>query len=168
MKIAFGEALPILLRSPETASAARPSSSFGQALDSALSGLRQSQENFHRSAADFAAGRPVEIHQVLLAAEQAKLQLLLAVETGKLTINQVAEIIEAHLSDLRPFGQIAVERGFLTLEDLNYLLGLQAERAKPLSEILVEMGVISLEDLERELQMARYTIATPVAPALTS
>ena len=53
---------------------------FEKTLDSALSGINRSQEQFLSKTVGFARGDSIEVHRVMIAAEQAKMQLMLAVE----------------------------------------------------------------------------------------
>jgi flagellar hook-basal body complex protein FliE len=81
------------------ASEAAPSGAAGSgdgrfvgALKNAVDDLHQSQTTMESAAAKMAAGGPLEVHQVMLAAEQAKLQLMLAVEVRNRLLEAYQEL----------------------------------------------------------------------------
>jgi hypothetical protein len=81
----------------------------------------------------------------------------LAIETHKLSMHQLFEVLDAQSDGNRPFGAVAVELGFMKTLDLEQLLGLQCERMKPLSDLLVEMGLLDAATVERELKRYQRT-----------
>ena len=74
----------------------------------------------------------------------------LAVESEKLSLAQVSQILKVQADTRRPFGKIAVELGYLDESELAELLMLQSDRDRPISEILVQQGAITRERLEAE------------------
>jgi flagellar hook-basal body complex protein FliE len=88
-------------RSPEPAgpAAAAPAAGgeFGGALKNALEGLNESQKSVDVASIKMAAGEGVEVHQVMMAAEQARLQLMLAVEVRNRLLEAYQEISRAQV-----------------------------------------------------------------------
>jgi hypothetical protein len=82
----------------------------------------------------------------------------LALESRKLSMRQVKEILLVQAVDPKPFGEIAREMGFLSIEGLALLLFRQEELSQSLSEILIESGAIDRTRLQQELQDAYHTL----------
>lgn len=72
----------------------------------------------------------------------------LASETGKLTPQQIYELLLKQVNDARPLGEIAVAEGFLGRSDVADLLLEQSEQAISLPEAFVELGVFTTGEVE--------------------
>lgn len=93
----------------------------------------------------------------------------LAVESGKLSLAQVSQILQVQADTRKPFGRVAVELGYLDDSELAELLMLQSDRDRPISEILVQQGAITRERLEAERAFFRgYVVPTLETPAWDS
>jgi hypothetical protein len=71
----------------------------------------------------------------------------LAIERRKLTVRQVFAVLRQQCdapADL--FGEIAVQSGFLTPEQLAELMHEQARRVKPFAAVLVDLGILSASE----------------------
>ncbi|MAT69022.1 MAG: hypothetical protein CMJ58_05805 [Planctomycetaceae bacterium] len=80
----------------------------------------------------------------------------LAIETGKLTMKQVFEVLEAQCEETsQMFGEAAVRLGFLSEQDLAVLIYEQARRAMSMTELLVLNGHAEPETAEHWLQQYR-------------
>jgi hypothetical protein len=91
----------------------------------------------------------------------------LAVQSRKLSVAQVSQILKVQADRPKPFGRLAVELGYLTESELAELLMLQSDRDRPISDILVERGAITRERLEAERTYFRQgVVSTPETPAL--
>lgn len=75
----------------------------------------------------------------------------LAMETGRLSMKQVFEILAVQSETDEFFGQIAMRLGYLTESQLSELLATQVSREKPIGEALVELGAITRPQMEAEL-----------------
>ena len=73
----------------------------------------------------------------------------LALESRRLSMQQVFQVLAAQARSNTPFGRLAVELGMLRESDITDLLAMQAERTRPLSEVLLEMGSIDQATLDR-------------------
>lgn len=67
----------------------------------------------------------------------------LALEEGKLTMQQVFSILSEQATSDEYFGEIAVRLGYLDSSALRELLWLQIERSPKLAEVLADQGVIT-------------------------
>ena len=83
----------------------------------------------------------------------------LALECKKLSIKQVAKVLDAQNEEGKRFGQIAVQMGFLTEYDVAYLLMVQNDRLPSLRKVLVEMGALDEETMDAEFRNARQAAA---------
>ncbi|MCA9231043.1 MAG: hypothetical protein KDA57_10345 [Planctomycetales bacterium] len=83
----------------------------------------------------------------------------LAIDTGKLTVKQVFEILRLQADEPHVrFGELAVRAQLLTQEELASLLFHQSVRVKPMAKILVEMGFASTSDIDEHF--AEYRAAS--------
>lgn len=76
----------------------------------------------------------------------------LAVETRRLTMRQVFDILGEQATSWKPFGEVAVDRGYLNYPQLLELLGLQCERCPSLPDVLADAGFIDAQTIREELQ----------------
>lgn len=77
----------------------------------------------------------------------------LASERGFLSEDQVKQVNSAQKTTDRLFGDLAVDLGYLTSEQLAELVEIQKTARLFLGEALVEKGILSADDLERELAL---------------
>jgi flagellar hook-basal body complex protein FliE len=88
-----GSKLPLPpISKPSTAEAASPDS-FHKLLDNAVGSLNKLQSEADTSSAKLAAGEPVELHEVLLANEQASLAFQLAVQVRNKVVEAYQEVM---------------------------------------------------------------------------
>lgn len=83
----------------------------------------------------------------------------LALETKKMSVKQVAKVLNAQTEEGKRFGQLAVQLGFLTDQDVAYLLMVQNDRLPSLMKVLIEMGAIDQETADIEFGNARQAAA---------
>jgi hypothetical protein len=83
----------------------------------------------------------------------------LALECKKLTLKQVAKVLEAQTEEGKRFGQLAVQLGFLSDLDVAHLLMVQNDRLPSLTKVLIEMGALDQETADSEFRIARQTAA---------
>jgi uncharacterized protein YaaQ len=79
----------------------------------------------------------------------------LALECKKLSIHQVAKILDAQIEEGQRFGQLAIRMGFLSERDVAYLLMVQNDRLPALRQILVEMRALDPATMEVEFKNAQ-------------
>ncbi len=89
----------------------------------------------------------------------------LALETHKLNMHQLFELLSVQDISTEPIGQIAMRLGFMTSHDVSEVLELQAARTPLLNEVLIETGILDERTLGSELHAFRAcdAAATPVA-----
>lgn len=81
----------------------------------------------------------------------------LAIETGKLTVKQVFQILRAQCDAPEElFGELAISFGFITEEELTSLIFLQSVRQKPIAEIIVGNGCTTEEEVLTHLSNFRH------------
>ena len=83
----------------------------------------------------------------------------LALETRKLTVHQVAEVLQRQCDVDKPFGETAVDLGFLTRRQVTYLLKTQKKRTPALIDCLVRMDAVEEELLEEYREQFRAHMA---------
>jgi hypothetical protein len=83
----------------------------------------------------------------------------LALELKKLTVKQVAKVLEAQTEEGKRFGQLAVRLGFLTEQDVAYLLMVQNNRLPSLTKVLIGMGALDQATADLEFNNARRAAA---------
>jgi uncharacterized protein YaaQ len=83
----------------------------------------------------------------------------LALECKKLTLKQVAKVLDAQTEEGKRFGQLAVQLGFLSEQDVAYLLMVQNDRLPSLTKVLIEMGALDQESADIEFGNARRAAA---------
>lgn len=69
------------------------SGSFGQALNTAIEGLSQSQIAADDASVRMAAGEPIDLHEVMLARETASLQFQLAVQVRNKLVEAYQDVM---------------------------------------------------------------------------
>jgi len=79
----------------------------------------------------------------------------LAMETRKLSMRQVFDVLSGQAGAQKPFGRVAVEMNYLTESELMELLGWQSERCPSLAEVIVDEGILDQATVNRELQRYR-------------
>ena len=81
-----GEGLALPLPSTGGTDATQDSPSFGKMLSNAISEVNQAQNHAGDLATRFAAGEPLDVHQVMVASQEATISLNMAVQVrNKLT-----------------------------------------------------------------------------------
>jgi hypothetical protein len=83
----------------------------------------------------------------------------LALETKKLTVKDIAKILQAQTEGEQRFGKVAVRLGLLTERDVADLLMIQNDRLPSMGDVLVEMGATDRETMEAESVLARKAAA---------
>ena len=91
----------------------------------------------------------------------------LALELKKLTVKQVAKVLEAQTEEGKRFGQLAVRLGFLSEQDVAYLLMVQNNRLPSLTKVLIEMGAIDQATADFEFNNAARRAAAANDELLT-
>ena len=87
----------------------------------------------------------------------------LAVETGKLRIKEVFQILREQADQpMKKFGELAVEASLLESDELAALLYHQSIRVQPMSEILLELDFISQKEIDHHLR--EYRLAAQPTP----
>lgn len=76
----------------------------------------------------------------------------LAIESHKLSMKQVFEILQVQADSSEPFGRIAVNLQFLSKDDVEELLQLQRERTPTLAQTLVDSGILDEEELATQVR----------------
>ena len=71
--------------------------SFGQALDSAINSLSQVEHSANSAIAKLASGEDVELHQVMLAVEEAEIAFRLALQVRNKIIDAYQEVMRMQL-----------------------------------------------------------------------
>ncbi|MCC7369081.1 MAG: flagellar hook-basal body complex protein FliE [Chloroflexi bacterium] len=66
---------------------------FGQALNTAIQGLNESQSAADNASVSLAAGEPVDLHEVMLARETASLHFQLAVQVRNKLIEAYQDVM---------------------------------------------------------------------------
>ena len=79
----------------------------------------------------------------------------LAVETGKISMRNVFEILGEQADKQVPFGDIAVEKQFLSRKELAELILIQLEKTPSLVDILVDIRVMNKDSVNQELSQFR-------------
>lgn len=98
----------------------------------------------------FVSGREI-LDALNIQRERTEFFGMVAVRLGKMTMDQVMEVLNVHNSrDM--FGEIAVELGFLQPQDVDEIIEAQRNSRPPIGEILVEMGLIQKKTLAWELK----------------
>lgn len=77
---------------------------------------------------------------------------MVAHRLGKLTLNQIMEILNAQAPSHKLFEEIAVDLGYLRQDEVDYISQMQKKGRLPIGEILILMKVIDRRTLERELE----------------
>ena len=83
----------------------------------------------------------------------------LAIETRRLSMHDVFEILRAQATSHEKFGQLAVELGHLRKNDIADLLAMQSERTRPIHELLLESGAVEEETLQQEWKRFHVSMA---------
>jgi flagellar hook-basal body complex protein FliE len=91
----LGEAAAPSTVAPSTTTDVGTSTSggFGQALNTAIEGLSQSQNAADDASVRMAAGEPVDLHEVMLARETASLQFQLAVQVRNKLVEAYQDVM---------------------------------------------------------------------------
>ncbi len=93
---------------------------------------------------------------LLEATRNSKVKMgLLAVESGLMTEEQVAEVNMLQQQQDMRFGDIAVEKGYLTEDDVADLLDGQGDSYLLFIQAMVESGLMDLDDIKTHLQAYR-------------
>jgi flagellar hook-basal body complex protein FliE len=70
---------------------------FGQALSGAVESLNQTQQAADQQAVQLAAGEPVELHDVMIAQEQASLGMQLAVQVRNKLVEAYQDVMRMQI-----------------------------------------------------------------------
>ncbi len=91
----LGETAAPSTQAPSTATGTGTSTSggFGQALNTAIEGLSQSQNAADDASVRMAAGEPIDLHEVMLARETASLQFQLAVQVRNKLVEAYQDVM---------------------------------------------------------------------------
>ena len=88
-----GNPLPIAQITPKPSAAGESTESFQKLLTDAVGSLSKLQSEADSSAAQLAAGQPVELHQVMLATEKANIAFELAVQVRNKVVEAYQEVM---------------------------------------------------------------------------
>ena len=93
--IRSGEGAALLI--PGTAPTNNAGSSFGKMLTDAIAEVNQAQQHAGSLTAQFAAGRSVDVHQVMIAAQEASTMLNMAVQVRNKVVDAYQEVMRINL-----------------------------------------------------------------------
>ncbi|CEK20442.1 flagellar hook-basal body complex protein FliE [Chthonomonas calidirosea] len=82
---------------PGSAEASAPGKSFGQFLSEAINEVNQAQLHADDLTARFAAGEPLDVHQVMIASQEASVALDLAVQVRNRLLDAYQQIISLNV-----------------------------------------------------------------------
>ncbi len=91
---------PTALTAGQTApasSAASTASSFGDMLMNAIGQVNQAQLHANHMRAEFAAGKPLDVHQVMVASEEASMSLDLAVQVRNKLTDAYTQLMQVNM-----------------------------------------------------------------------
>ena len=88
-------AAPEIFASPGASAA--PAQSFGKMLTSAIAEVNQAQLHAGDMTARFAAGEPMDVHQVMIASQEASVSLNLAMQVRNKVVDAYTELMHVNV-----------------------------------------------------------------------
>ncbi len=91
------QAIQDLGKAPDEAPAVSTGPTFGEVLEHAISGVNQAQLHAGDLSARFAAGEPLDVHQVMIAAQEASVALNLAIQVRNKLVDGYQELMRVNV-----------------------------------------------------------------------
>ncbi len=89
--------VPLPLKQPDTSEVSKASTSFSEMLDATINGVIESQQQGEQAIVDLQSGKAQNLHEVIIAVEQADVSLRMMVQLRNKALEAFNEIMKMNI-----------------------------------------------------------------------